>query len=135
MIWFSGSSVPTDDPGRDELVEDALRSLDPASYDPNYWFRFHGSVMTRAANELAHRRMMAELTIADVLISWARAVVPTAAFAAAAAAFVLLRAGSGPVDQFVGLDELLVVDLPMETQLILADDAATTFASRELESF
>lgn len=129
MIWFNGGSMPPDDPTRDEFVESALRSVDPATYDANYWFRFHGRVMAGAANELAHRRMMANVTVPDVLLSWARAVVPTAAIAAAAAAFVLLRAGAAPADQLVGMEELLVVDLPVETRLLLSDELGTAFAS------
>jgi len=135
MIWFNGSSILPDDPGRDEFVEGALRSVDPASHDANYWFRFHGRVMAGAANELAHRRMMADVTVADVLLSWARAVVPTAAVAAAVAAFVLLRSGAPPSDPLVGMEELLVVDLPVETQLLLSDEVGTAFVSLGPENF
>ena len=63
----------------------ALAVLDPASHDPNYWFRFRSWVMSGAARELSRRRLVARLTVGDVLESWARALVPTAALVAALA--------------------------------------------------
>jgi hypothetical protein len=107
------------------MLADALLSLDPASTDPNYWFRFRGWVMSGAARELAQRRLMAELTIGEVMTSWARTLVPTAALAAAVAAFVLIRATTPAPTQHVGLEELLVTDVPVETQpVFLSPDGA-----------
>ena len=123
--WRTRHSTPSDELGRDMLLAEALQSLDPATEDPNYWFRFRGWVMSGAARELAQRRLMAELTIGEVMTSWARALVPTAALAAAVAAFVLLRAGTPVPAQYVGLEELLVTDVPVETQpVLLSPDAA-----------
>jgi len=70
----------------------ALESLDPATEDPNYWVRFRGWVLTGAARELARRRLVAQLTVGDVMTSWARMVVPTAVLAAALAGVLLIRA-------------------------------------------
>ena len=123
--WRSRHSNPSDELGRDIVLAEALQSLDPASEDPNYWFRFRGWVMSGAARELAQRRLMAELTIGEVMTSWARTLVPTAALAAAVAAFVLVRAATPMPTQHVGLEELLVTDVPVETQpVFLSPDAA-----------
>ena len=123
--WRTRHSTSSDEIGRDPMLADALLSLDPASADPNYWFRFRGWVMSGAARELAQRRLMAELTIGEVMTSWARTLVPTAALAAAVAAFVLIRATTPAPTQHVGLEELLVTDVPVETQpVFLSPDAA-----------
>ncbi len=50
----------------------SLSALDPASADPAYWPRFRAHVIDRAGAELARRRRLAELTVADVLSSWSR---------------------------------------------------------------
>ena len=97
--WMGNDRAGPDGLGIDRELAQALRSLDPATQDPNYWFRFRGWVMTRAAPELARRRVMARLTMGDVMSSWARAVVPTAVLAAARAAMDekdTRRAGSPP---------------------------------------
>jgi len=123
--WRSRHSTASDELGRDVVLAEALQALDPASEDPNYWFRFRGWVMSGAALELAQRRLMAELTIGEVMTSWARALVPTAALAASVAAFILMRAATPVPMQPVGLEELLVSDVPVETQpVFLSPDAA-----------
>ena len=78
---------------RDREVEEALAALDPRHRDPNYWFRFRAWVMSGAARELARRRLMAQLTVGDVMESWARAVIPTAMLAAVLAGLILIRGG------------------------------------------
>lgn len=115
MNWLRRDISGSDELGRDMVVADALESLDPASLDPNYWFRFHGRVMAGAESELARRRMLANLTVVDLMASWSRTVVPTAMLAAALAAFVLVRSGAGPFHQVVGVEEFLLTDIPSES--------------------
>lgn len=131
MISFNRQSGPIDEPARDAELTEALSSLDPASVDPNYWFRFHGQVMAGADSELARRRMMAKLTVGDVLASWSRTLVPTAMLAAAVAALILIRTGSleGPVtaDGLLTSDEVVPVMLPQEAHTAFASFAAEIF--------
>lgn len=131
MISFNRQSGPIDEPARDAELTEALGSLDPANVDPNYWFRFHGRVMAGADGELARRRMMAKLTVGDVLASWSRTLVPTAMLAAAVAALILIRTGSlqGPVtaDGLLTSDEVVPVMLPQEAHTAFASFAAEIF--------
>ena len=115
------------DLGRDLELAEQLRVLDPSQDDPSYWFRFRGWVMKEAAGELARRRMSVDLTVEDLLESWARTVIP-AAMAAGIAAITLIR--SSPDDDpkvfmAVGVEELLVREIPAQTQpVLLSPDAA-----------
>jgi hypothetical protein len=119
---FDRSSGSPAELGRDMALAEALASLDPATEDPNYWFLFRGWVMTGAAGELARRRVIAELTIADVLASWSRTLVPTALLAAT----MLLQARDAPSARHVGVEELLVSEVSNETvATLLFDDDAT----------
>ena len=121
--WLRSDGAGPDGLDRDMELAQALRSLDPATQDPNYWFRFRGWVMTRATPELVRRRVIAGLTVGDVMSSWARAVVPTAVLAAALAGILLMRAEAGTDPQPMGLEELLVSEIPGETvPLLLAPD-------------
>jgi len=104
-----------DELGRDVELGRTLELLDPASRDPNYWLRFRSWVLSSASAELARRRLMAELTMGDVMTSWARTVVPTAVLAAALAGLLLLRGPSTPGPQTVGVEELLVSEVEGET--------------------
>ncbi len=116
----------------DKELAHALRLVDPVSQDPNYWFRFRSWVVSNAAAELARRRLMHELTVADVMSSWARAVVPTAALAAALAGLLLIRGPGLPTPQSVGVEELLVSEVegePIPTALAPATSGAVAFAS------
>ncbi len=116
----------------DKKLADALRLVDPASQDPNYWFRFRSWVVSNAAAELLRRRLMHELTVADVMSSWARAVVPTAALAAALAGLLLVRGPDLPTPQSVGVEELLLSEVegePIPTALAPATSGAVAFAS------
>jgi len=127
----------TDELGRDIELASALQFVDPATDDANYWLRFRAWVMKSAASELARRRLMAELTMGDVVTSWSRAVVPTALAAAVVAGLVLLR-GTGiavtPVP--VGVEELLVVGLEEEAiPSALAADEATASVAFAAERF
>ncbi len=91
---FRGNMRPDNEIGRDTVLENRLRVLDPMTDDPSYWLRFRERVMSQAVRGLAQRRVMASLTVSDVVASWARTIVPTAAIAAALAGILLLRAGS-----------------------------------------
>lgn len=103
----------------------ALESLDPATEDPNYWVRFRGWVLTGAARELARRRLVAQLTVGDVMTSWARMVVPTAVLAAAVAGLLLMRAEATTNPLPMGLEELLVSEIPGETVPLLVPPEGT----------
>lgn len=113
MSWRTeqGRRGGSDELGRDPELSSALKSVDPASRDPNYWMRFHRNVMSRAGAELSRRRLMAELTMGDVLSSWARAIVPTALLAAAVAALVLARTMSVQAPARATVEDLLVAGL------------------------
>ena len=125
----------SEDLALDPVLSDALGVLDPATGDPNYWFRFRGWVVSGAAAELSRRRRMVEITVVDVLSSWARPLLPTAALAAALAGIVLVRSGETPVDQLVAVEELLVSEMSVERARILLspEDApgVVMFASTE----
>lgn len=135
MTWFRRGAGESQEPGRDPMVAEALETLDPANADANYWFRFHGRVMAGATAELARRRMMARLTVADVMASWSRTVVPTAMLAAAVAALILVRAGSGALDTGSVAQEMLA-ELPGEPVPVLQESsAAVIFASFGPDNF
>ena len=123
----------SDELGRDMEVASWLSGADPASVEANYWLRFQSRVLKAAAPELARRRLMAELTLGDVMTSWARAVVPTAVLAAALAGFLLLRSPAAPGPTPVGVEELLLAEVEGSTipaTLELSESAsAVTFAS------
>jgi len=121
-----------EDPGIDSRLSEALAVLDPASGDRAYWMRFRGWVMTGAARELARRRLVAELTVGDVVESWARAVLPTALLAATLAGLVLAR-GQGLELPPLSVEELLTSEIEGEPLHILLSAEApgdvVTFAA------
>jgi hypothetical protein len=123
-------SVETDDLGRDRDLAEALFHIDPASEDPKYWLRFRTWVMNGATLELARRRMITQMTVGDVVHSWARALVPTALLAAVLAGILLWRVGSVPP---MTVEELLISEIQGETIPMMASPArsfeAVTFAS------
>lgn len=120
----------SDELGRDLELASALEFIDPAAGDPNYWLRFQSWVMARAGHELARRRMMADLTIGEVLSGWARAVVPVAMVAAVVAAFVLLRPTPVTAPARVTVEDLLVAGLDDEAfpATLTRDDEAAAEA-------
>lgn len=71
--------------------ERPLRALDPERIEPGYWARLHRRIVEAAAPELARRRTLRDVTLDEVMFSWARTVVPTALLAAAVAALILLQ--------------------------------------------
>jgi hypothetical protein len=125
-----------DDFDQDLALAETLSLLDPESRDPSYWLRFRSWVLTGASRELARRRLLAQLTIGDVVQSWARAVVPTAVLTAVLASLLLIRSGFLAPPKPIGVEEMLVSEIEGETlPAMLAPDPATdpvTFAS---ESF
>lgn len=134
--WSRGSADRSEEPGRDTRLAGALESLDPASHDPNYWFRFHGRVMAGASSELARRRVLADLTVGDVLASWSRTLVPTAMLAAAVATLILVRAGASPLQRPLSVEEFLLTDIPAETvPVMLMDDSRVSAAIFASEMF
>jgi predicted nicotinamide N-methyase len=117
--------------GQDIVLAEQLAALDPATEDPNYWFRFRAGVMSDAARSLAQRRLIAELTVADVVASWGRAIVPTAALAAALAGIMLMRAGSVEV---VTVDARPMADSE-PIPVTVSPSAAATFVALQPETF
>jgi len=113
--------------GGDAELTRALSSLDPVNRDPNYWLRFRWWVVTAAAAELGRRRRQARLTVGDVLESWARALVPTAALVAALAGMLLMR--SQPTVEWppISVEDLMLSEV--EGNAIPIDVAALTFAA------
>ncbi len=71
--------------------ERPLRALDPERIEPGYWARFQRRILEAAGPELARRRSLRDVTLDEVMFSWARTVVPTALLAAAVAGLVLLQ--------------------------------------------
>ncbi len=128
----------TDGLGRDMEVASWLEVVDPASTDPNYWLRFQSWVMKNAAPELARRRLMTELTMGDVLSSWARTVIPTAVLAAALAGMLLFRGDATPAPVPMGVEEVLIAALEGATipaTLAIASAEASSAVSFASEGF
>jgi hypothetical protein len=119
---------PEGEVARDPVIGSALGSWDPASTDPGYWLRFQARILQAAAPELARRRLMADLTVGDVLTGWARALVPTAVLAAAVAALVLIR--HAPPAAPVTLEDLLTAGIGTQTipEALAASEAAASVA-------
>ncbi|MFP3949022.1 MAG: hypothetical protein ACLFWG_09855 [Longimicrobiales bacterium] len=75
---------------REQETPNGFEALDPAWEDPGYWDRFQVRTLALVAPELVRRRQALErMTVADVVLSWSRAVVPMAVAAGAAALIVL----------------------------------------------
>jgi len=113
--------------GPDAELSVALSSLDPVSRDPNYWLRFRWWVVSAAAAELSRRRRQARLTVGDVLESWARALVPTAALVAALAGMLLMRSQATVEWPPISVEDLMLS--AVERNTIPIDVAALTFAA------
>ncbi len=125
-------TIDEDGLGRDMELAEALSVLDPARGDPNYWLRFRSWVMGAASRELARRRLLAQLTVEDVVQSWARAVVPTALATALVAGLLLVRSTALDAPLPVSVEELLVSEIEGETipmMLEAAEAEVVAFAS------
>ena len=104
-----------DDLGPDLDLAEALARFDPEHQDPNYWYRFRQWILENAAGELARRRLIHELTVGEVITSWARTVVPVALLAAVLAGLLLMRDQSVVPVRSVGIEELLVSGVEGQT--------------------
>ena len=106
MNWTNDTSQVNDE--MDAQVRAMLLALDPERMDPGYWHRLHRWVVNSAGTELARRRRAASATVSEVVLSWWRTLVPTAAMAVALAAFMLFHeAPTAPV-AYVDVDEMLM---------------------------
>lgn len=124
--------IETDELGRDMELAEVLSVLDPARGDPNYWLRLRAWVMGAAARELSRRRLMAQLTVGDVMHSWARTVVPTAVATALLAGLLVFRGSALSAPLPIGVEELLVSEIQGETipmMLEAEESRAVVFAS------
>jgi len=112
--------------------------LDPSQDDPGYWFRFRGWIMKEAADELARRRLSVDLTVADLLESWSRTVIPVAMVAAIAAIVLMRSSPDNDPKVFVGIgvEELLVREIPAQTQpVLLSPNAAEGIVAFALDTY
>ncbi len=100
---MSNEFTPNQDQDQDLGLSELLAGLDPGHGDQTYWPRFHRSVMAQTLAELGRRRVIANLTVSQIMHSWARTVLPTAAAAAAVAAIVLLRPVPSPLQVPAGM--------------------------------
>lgn len=134
MMRHTHDERPNGAEDRDSTMEALLARLDPAASRPRYWQEFHANVLDAVRFELARRRRQADLTVAGIVTSWARTVVPSAVVAAAAAAVILLVIPAPPntpvVD--VGVEELLSAGLEDEAIPAELEDPGLTFASVEI---
>jgi hypothetical protein len=127
-------TMETDELGRDMELADALSVLDPARGDPNYWLRFRSWVLGAAARELSRRRLMAQLTVSDVMQAWARTVVPTAVATALLAGLLLMRGSALSAPVPIGVEELLVSEIQGETirMMVEAEESGAVVFAAEI---
>ena len=133
-IRFGRAFGVTDEIGRDVVLEEHLAKLDPGSTEPGYWLRFHRDVMARAAGALAQRRLVARVTVADIVTSWSRMIVPTAALAAAMAGVMLLR--SSPEEPAATASAAFAIPIEAEpAPVLLSPSQAVGFAALRTDDF
>lgn len=132
---FSSERERADELGVDIELGRALESLDPARDDANYWLRFRGQVLQQAARELARRRMVAQLTVQDVMTSWSRTLVPTALLAAAVAGIALIRPADPMVAEHMVVESLPVTPVEVAPVLLSPDEAAGLVAFAASDEF
>lgn len=119
-----GHRGPVEPAAPEPNLRRALRALDPGADDPTYWFRFRSRVMGLVERELTRRRMLADLTVPDLVVSWGRTLVPTALLAAGLAAFLLMQGVPAPAITPFGVEEELAEGLdgaPIPTVLSSED--------------
>jgi len=93
-----------------------LESLDPGTVDSGFWVRFHARVLGQAQMELARRRVNGDLSIAEVVFAWRRALVPMALVAAAlAGVFLMSHEEPMALPAPIALEDALVEGLEGET--------------------
>ncbi|MEM7414661.1 MAG: hypothetical protein AAF389_04130 [Gemmatimonadota bacterium] len=135
---FSSERNRADELGVDVELGRALESLDPAQRDANYWLRFRGQVLQQAARELSRRRMVAQLTVQDVMTSWSRTLVPSALLAAAVAGVALIRPAAPMVGEQIVVEVAPTVPaVPVELAPVLLspDEAAGLVAFAASDEF
>ena len=89
-----------------------LSPLDPADRDPGFWLRFHSRVLEQNSDELARRRMVGGLSVADVVFQWRKPLVPLTLLAASLAGiFVYGHEEPSLSLSPVALEEALIEDL------------------------
>lgn len=121
-----GMNSAFDDPD----IVDLLGVLDPGFDDMSYWRRFHLRVVSQAGVEL-RRRSLQHATIADVVESWTRALVPIAALVAAIAGVMLGQTRTIEFAGPVGVEEVLIAELdgPALPDLVRDGPENLTFAA------
>lgn len=138
------NDVPGLDDGRggegvDPRLHEILTVLDPSVRDPGYWPRFQETVVRRAAAELARRRALVELSVSELVTSWARTVVPTALLAAAAAGLLLAQPGSmtpGETQAPLTIEEALADGIEGESgPSLLSEELAGEFVMAASEGY
>lgn len=98
----------------------SLAFLDPESGDSGYWQRFRHRVLVLAGPELAQRRAARPVTMAEVVLGWRNALVPTALLAAVLAGLLLMQDRAVQQAGSRGYDEILVSGLEEGIPAILA---------------
>jgi len=90
--------------------------------------------MAAAQRELSRRRLMAQMTVGDVVQSWARTLLPTALVAALFAGLLLIRESSLNAPLPMGVEELLVSEIQGETipMMLEAEEAQTVAFASEI---
>ncbi len=120
----------TDELGQDPELSSVFEVLDPALGDPSYWTRFRARLLRSAAPELARRRLTADVSMGDVFLSWARAVVPAAMLAAALAGIALVRERAPtPQPSAESIAELLAAGMKGPTIPVELQRTQVAFAS------
>jgi hypothetical protein len=104
-----------DDLGPDVELAEAFAHFNPEHQSPNYWIHFRRWILENAATELARRRLIHELTVGEVITSWARTVVPVALLAAVLAGLLLSRNQLAVPVRPIGIEELLVSGVEGQT--------------------
>lgn len=125
--------------GVDPRLYEILTVLDPSVRDPGYWTRFQETVVRRASAELGRRRALVELSVSELVNSWARAVVPTALIAAAAAGILLAQPGAmtpGEAAAPLTIEEALAEGIEGESgPTLLSEELAGEFVLAASEGY
>jgi len=113
MTHGGRSDGPDGHGDKDPLYD--VRILDPGYRDRGYWARFRASVMTRAANELARRRGMSEVSLLELVQSWARVLLPATAVATVVGAVLLAQSRQADIPAPADPEEVLTEGLEDRT--------------------
>lgn len=119
LIFWSSEK---DDERRDPQVGSWLSELDPGRDDATYWMRFHRDALAASQFELARRQRASELTVAGVVSSWSRALVPVALAAAAAAGIMLAQPDMDVTDPPMLVEDVLSMGLVEPMPAVFGED-------------